>query len=349
MDKKGGIEDILVYVLQLVVLIIVVGGIFGLVKNQAEGKAYEKKYFGRDFALLYDTLLLSRHPLDVNYDLLKDQYGIEISQEKEITYVSIGRKDDFTFLGNTYNTQYPLITISSSTPTLQSLNLPDISTQGVKSLSISGNGKIIRLSELQEISTDQPYITSEQEGTLAYPVEITDHTITSCFGLRDEALNLENEPTALDCSNPNYHCGVDFRGRNHERVLAVTAGNVTSVLFGNENWGTIVLKPDDLEGTQFVYIHLDSPCPYPGQCITEGKHVTKGEPLGIAGNNKPESYKADISRHLHFEMVYNNKKVDPLASGLFDLKQFTFKQGSNCDTNRNAYSYKDAISRGISQ
>ena len=348
MFKKGGLGSVLFLVLELTFLILLVGGLVSKVHDQAEGRTYEKKYFARDFALLYDTLQLSNYPLSADYQLLKDKYKLNITQKGDYFYV------DITTFGESFANRYPLIVHKDFViPSTQ------LGKDGIQTLTISGNGQVIGVGQSYDTGEINPALFSRQEGTLDYPVKTTDRTVTSCFGLRGDALNEENEPESIDCHKKGTHCGVDFRARNSEKAVAVTDGTITAVLFGENNWGTIILRPDGIDNVEFVYLHLRSFCPTPGTCIKEQQHVNKGDEIGITGNTVPSWYKGTIYPHLHFEMIYDEtrnqngeiisdkKKVDPLASGLFNLKEINFKQGINCDLNKEAYSYREDIERGI--
>jgi murein DD-endopeptidase MepM/ murein hydrolase activator NlpD len=94
------------------------------------------------------------------------------------------------------------------------------------------------------------------------------------------------------------HTGIDFAAAMGESVFATASGNV---IFASErdNLGLMV-EIDHGGGIVTRYGHLSR------FSVRKGASVRKGEIIGFVGNTGNST-----SAHLHYEIVYNGKPVNP--------------------------------------
>lgn len=128
------------------------------------------------------------------------------------------------------------------------------------------------------------------EGTLDKPVATSN--LTSGFGHR---------VNPLTGYAGEMHTGQDFGIACGTKVMAAADGTVAEAgwhAFGGGN--RIVIKHG--QGLKTTYNHLSSISVSPGQQVTRGELVGKSGTTG-----------ASTGCHLHFEVVVNGDKVDPLG------------------------------------
>lgn len=99
------------------------------------------------------------------------------------------------------------------------------------------------------------------------------------------------------------HAGIDFQGAQGEQVKSIAYGTVTAV-YDDAIFGTTV-EIDHGNGVTAKYCGFNKDTVE----IKKGAEVKAGTLLGYLGTVPCE--KTDLS-HLHFEIVYNGKNVDPL-------------------------------------
>jgi murein DD-endopeptidase MepM/ murein hydrolase activator NlpD len=100
--------------------------------------------------------------------------------------------------------------------------------------------------------------------------------------------------------DPNVHPAIDLAGRTGDAVFATDSGVV--VYSGWSDWGYgYLIVIDHAGGWQSAYAHLSAV-----QAVC-GQSVAQGTTIGAIGNTG-NSYGA----HLHFELVFNGAKVNPL-------------------------------------
>jgi len=113
--------------------------------------------------------------------------------------------------------------------------------------------------------------------------------ITSFFGIRKDPIYGTEEP----------HKGIDIRTRRGEQIFA-SADGIVAYSGKQSGFGKVVII-DHGNRLFTVYAHL-SIC-----LVKEGVKVKKGDIIGRAG----DSGKATTC-HLHFEVRYKGKAIDPL-------------------------------------
>lgn len=115
------------------------------------------------------------------------------------------------------------------------------------------------------------------------------NVITSSFGYRSDPFKGVSA----------YHSGIDIAGDIGDPVYAAMAGVVTaSDQMGARGKYIIIEHPNGLETW---YMHLN------GMTVKAGDKVNKGEQIGMLGNTGRST-----GPHLHFQVVKQNKAVNPL-------------------------------------
>ncbi|WP_342424319.1 M23 family metallopeptidase [Paenibacillus sp. FSL E2-0178] len=113
--------------------------------------------------------------------------------------------------------------------------------------------------------------------------------ITSSFGYRSDPFKGVSA----------YHSGIDIAGRIGDPVYAAMEGVVTSADQLGARGKYIIIK--HANGLETWYMHLN------GMVVSPGDKVSKGEQIGMLGNTGRST-----GPHLHFQVVKQNKPVNPL-------------------------------------
>ncbi len=95
------------------------------------------------------------------------------------------------------------------------------------------------------------------------------------------------------------HYGLDIAANFGEPVVAAVSGTVTSA-GSHYSWGENILIYHD-ENYSTRYAHLSS------LAVGEGEYVEKGQVIGYIGSTGNST-----GNHLHFEVYFNEMRVDPL-------------------------------------
>lgn len=118
--------------------------------------------------------------------------------------------------------------------------------------------------------------------------------VTSKFGPRNTGI----------AGASTYHKGIDL-GRNFAEaktpILSVAPGTVTQNYWNDYRGWVVVIDHGEFKT---LYQHLD------GQGIKQGSVVTAGDRIGIMGNSSNPK-KLKVAMHLHFELHYRDKILDP--------------------------------------
>ncbi|WP_379154543.1 peptidoglycan DD-metalloendopeptidase family protein [Paenibacillus sp. sgz5001063] len=114
--------------------------------------------------------------------------------------------------------------------------------------------------------------------------------ITSSFGYRSDPFN----------GTSAYHSGIDIAGSIGDPVYAAMEGVVISAEQMGARGKYIIIKHDN--GLETWYMHLN------GMLVSPGTKVHKGQKIGLLGNTGRST-----GPHLHFQVVKQNKPVNPLS------------------------------------
>lgn len=113
-------------------------------------------------------------------------------------------------------------------------------------------------------------------------------TITSRYGIRDEIFK----------EIGNYHTGLDIANKLGTEIKSATNGKVVKVEENNKYYGKTVEIEN--RGVIFKYAHLSE------ILVQNGIELNQGDVIGKMGSTGYST-----GPHLHFEIRYNSKTVDP--------------------------------------
>ncbi|PKO99691.1 MAG: peptidase M23 [Bacteroidetes bacterium HGW-Bacteroidetes-8] len=138
------------------------------------------------------------------------------------------------------------------------------------------------------------------------PVNISSSKIrfSSSFGYRRDPFH----------GDYRMHSGVDLSGPVGETIYATGNGRVVDIGFDFFGYGNFILI-DHGFGYKTRYAHLKS------ANVTIGRAVKRGEQIGIMGNTGRSK-----GPHLHYEVIYRNKTVNPLNYYNRDINDQQFRE-----------------------
>lgn len=109
------------------------------------------------------------------------------------------------------------------------------------------------------------------------------------------------------------HTGVDFAGKRGEPIYATADGNVSRKGAGAGYGISVIINHGN--GYQTLYAHLSK------KIVRGGQKVKRGEIIGYMGNSGLSS-----GTHLHYEVIKNGQKIDPLHFFYGDLSPEEYEQ-----------------------
>ena len=124
------------------------------------------------------------------------------------------------------------------------------------------------------------------------PLRSDDVRLTSGFGMRFHPL----------FNDRRMHTGIDWSGAIGTPIVASGSGVVEEVLYKGGNGRYIRIR--HANGYQTTYSHMSAF----GRGIEPGTKVRQGQVIGFLGNTGYST-----GPHLHFEILVNNRFVDPLS------------------------------------
>ena len=134
-------------------------------------------------------------------------------------------------------------------------------------------------------------------GEVGLPLPRDSYYISSRFGWRQLS------------TGPDYHQGIDMAtfGVVGVPIYAVKDGTCTVPAFDGDGYGNYVTI-DHGNGLQTRYAHMSA------VAVANGQTVTAGEVIGFVGSTGNSS-----GPHLHFEIITNGTRIDPLSTELGPL------------------------------
>ena len=156
--------------------------------------------------------------------------------------------------------------------------------------------------ELSEGGPPEDVVLNEETQSTKDPLEKLRHapellelpsikTLTSGFGIRLDPFS----------HRLAFHGGVDFRANIGARVVASLDGKV--VFAGRKGKYGNLIRIQHPNGYETRYAHLSN------IKVQKGQHIKKGQLIGLVGSTGRST-----GPHLHFELLKNGKKVDPLMA-----------------------------------
>jgi murein DD-endopeptidase MepM/ murein hydrolase activator NlpD len=137
------------------------------------------------------------------------------------------------------------------------------------------------------------------------PVKINDiKRISSYFGYRIDPIYKVRK----------FHWGIDFSAPSGTPVFVTGDGVVEKVRHSRRGYGNTILVNNGY-GYKTFYAHLDK------ILVKKGQKVKRGEEIGTVGNTGKST-----APHLHYEIIKNNMKVNPIYYFFNDLSAAEFEQ-----------------------
>lgn len=132
-------------------------------------------------------------------------------------------------------------------------------------------------------------------------------------------------PFGLRADGEKMHKGIDLSLHRGDTIVSALPGIVKRVGYERNGYGYFIII-DHPEGYQTRYAHLQKPL------IKSGINVMSGTPIALGGTSGNSS-----GPHLHFEIRYKEKPVDPtilLKKGWKNGAESYQKRGNNSDNYR---------------
>lgn len=136
------------------------------------------------------------------------------------------------------------------------------------------------------IDTTDRYLELIKTIPLGRPIQTK---ISSKYGPRIDPLN----------GHKAFHSGIDFKGRTGDKIKATGDGVVKKSGYNKWLGKHVVLR--HRKGYETLYAHMSK------RLVKRGEKVTRGQTIGLVGNTGRST-----GSHLHYEVHYRNKTVDPL-------------------------------------
>jgi murein DD-endopeptidase MepM/ murein hydrolase activator NlpD len=111
-----------------------------------------------------------------------------------------------------------------------------------------------------------------------------------------------------------FHSGIDFSAPTGTPIFATGDGVVKKVRHSRRGYGNTVLI-DHGYGYKTFYAHMDK------IIVRRGQKVKRGQEIGTVGNTGKST-----APHLHYEIIKNNRKVNPIYYFYNDLSPSQFEE-----------------------
>lgn len=159
----------------------------------------------------------------------------------------------------------------------------------------------------KEAAVEVTGVPDERNTTTEKAPEPTAKTEKFVFPLSNNILKDYSDGVAVKSKTLGdwrVHNGIDFAGKQNDRVKAIRSGSVTAV-YKDSLWGTVV-EIDHGDGIIAKYCGLkEDSTPFVGDTVEQGETVGTLSRI-------PCEIEDDI--HLHFEISLGGKIVDPLSA-----------------------------------
>ena len=121
------------------------------------------------------------------------------------------------------------------------------------------------------------------------------------------------------------HDGIDFAAPRNTPVYATANGTVKLVKSSNDQTGYgNQVEVDHGNGYVTKYAHLES------MSVEKGEEVKRGQVIGLVGNSG-----GSVAPHLHYEVIKDGKKVNPIFYMLLGLDEDSYHKLLNLSAREN--------------
>lgn len=113
---------------------------------------------------------------------------------------------------------------------------------------------------------------------------------------------------------PKMHTGMDFSAEKGTEIYATGAGKIVQAELSQRGYGNHVVI-DHGYGYKTLYAHMS------GMNVRIGEYITRGQIIGYVGNTG-----TSVAPHLHYEVLKDNNKVNPINYYFNDLTPEEYEQ-----------------------
>ena len=131
----------------------------------------------------------------------------------------------------------------------------------------------------------------------AVPLEKGNYSVTSNYGIRIHPISEKKKK----------HYGIDLATASGKYVYASASGTIKDILYSKKGYGTHIIIKHRF-GFETLYGHLNK------VLVRKGQKVKQHEMIGAVGSTG-----SSTGYHLHYEILKNGNKIDPILS--FNLKK----------------------------
>jgi len=169
--------------------------------------------------------------------------------------------------------------------------------------------QLARMLYVQSVSYDEVYSMARNKNEMLasipaiVPIEYGIYRLVSGFGMRIHPIY----------KTLRMHTGIDFTAPTGTPVFATGNGRVVEVERNRHGYGLKVVI-DHGFGYQSLYAHLSE------FNVTVGQRVVRGEVIGFVGSTG-----ISTAPHLHYEIIKNGIKIDPVNYFFNDLSPEEFE------------------------
>lgn len=169
--------------------------------------------------------------------------------------------------------------------------------------------QLSRMLYVQSVSYDEVYRMARNKNEMLaaipaiVPIEYGTYRLVSGFGMRIHPIY----------KTLRMHTGIDFTAPTGTPIFATGNGRVVEVERNRQGYGLMVVI-DHGFGYQSLYAHLSE------FNVRVGQKVTRGEVIGFVGSTG-----VSTAPHLHYEIIKNGKKIDPINYFFNDLSPEEFE------------------------
>ncbi len=165
--------------------------------------------------------------------------------------------------------------------------------RGLKTIALANAGGPVEVDEgnIELMSSYYEEALAELDKKLgSLPIGVPHHgKITSRFGYRRNPFTNRGR---------EMHSGIDLKGRTGDRIKSTAKGTVT--FSGYERDYGYVVKIKHAHNYETRYAHLSKPL------VRKGERIAAGDIIGLLGSTGRST-----GPHLHYEILKNNKKINP--------------------------------------
>lgn len=269
------------------------GGIIYLLFSMGEKPTGTAEYFTSRTADLHNNLIENKDPLSIQTDI----------ENKQITALTIKLAELQSHVLR-LNALGERLADTAKIPE-QEFNFSMLPPSGGPSSSTSEMSKKSFAQLLAEISQLENSLNYEENKlqmleslTLGHHIEntrylsgrpITKGWLSSYFGVRKDPFN----------GRPTMHKGIDFAGKEDGDIIATASGIVT---WSDERYGYgQLIEINHGDGLKTRYGHNKKLLVKVGDVVTKGQTIAK---MGSTGRS--------TGPHVHYEILHNNKQINPL-------------------------------------